>query len=66
MTVRRSRTTCSRGASEKKLGGSTRREKRGGREALARLAGDDSRVQFTDNISQLFDFLAELHAKVCN
>ena len=41
-------------------------ERVGGREALARLAGDDSRVQFTDNISQLFDFLAELHAKVCN
>ena len=41
-------------------------ERVGGREALARLAGDDSMVQFTDNISQLFDFLAELHAKVCN
>ena len=41
-------------------------EKVGGRDALAKLAGDDSRVQFTDNISQLFDFLAELLADVCN
>ena len=41
-------------------------ERVGGREALARLAGDDSRVQFTDNISQLFDFLDKLLVDVCN
>ena len=41
-------------------------ERVGGREALARLAGDDSMVQFTDNISQLFDFLDKLLVDVCN
>ena len=36
------------------------------RDMLVAIAGDESRVQYTDDASELFDFLAALLADVCN
>ena len=36
------------------------------RDMLVAIAGDDSRVRYTDDASELFDFLAALLADVCN
>jgi len=36
------------------------------RDTLVAIAGDESRVRYTDDVSELFDFLAALLADVCN
>ena len=36
------------------------------RDTLIAIAGDESRVQFTDDVSELFDYLDTLQANVCN
>ena len=35
-------------------------------ETLEAIAGDDSRVRYTDDVSELFEFLTSLAAYVCN
>ena len=36
------------------------------RDLLVAIAGDESRVRYTDDVSELFEFLAALLADVCN